>query len=492
MKVTVTLFCLESLHKSAGTRMLTPFRELQVKFIAYTNYIVAFLTGILRDVYDKIIGQGRKPPPKGYVPILSDFSDFFVRRFYKRINDCFARVVTSNAGAFMDIKVGIKSDDLAQETIFTGETQRVMNLGSYNYLGFGDPDEFCTPNVKKVLAQYGSSSCSVRVDVGNTKVHKDLEVLLSEFLGTEDSIVYGMGWATNATTIPSFVTKGDLIISDSLNHNSIITGARSSGATIAVFKHNDMENLEKILRRNIVQGQPRTHRPWGKILVIVEGIYSMEGETCPLKDVVNLKKKYPFYIWLDEAHSIGCMGNTGRGICEHEGVDPKDIDFLMGTFTKSFGAAGGYIAGSRKVINWLRLHSFGNIYADAMPAPVAQQAMGVINVLMHNPEGQKRLKQLHENASWFRQELKKRNYHVLGTDGSPVVPIILPPFSFFTTVTREALKRNLGLVVVSFPAVDILEGRVRICLNSIHTKEQLQHAIDILEECCKGIPAKIC
>ena len=163
----------------------------------------------------------------------------------------------------------------------------------------------------------------------------------------------------------------------------------------------------------------------------------------------------------------------------------------MGTFTKSFGAAGGYIAGTKKIINWLRLNSYAHVYADAMPAPVAQQAMSVIKVLMENPEGKKRLKQLHENAIWFRNELKRRNYKILGENGSPVVPIILPPFSVFTTVTREALKRNLGLVVVSFPAVDILEGRVRICLNSIHTKEQLKNAINILDECTKDIPAKI-
>ena len=470
--------------------MLPALRELEVKFFAYLNYIVCFITGIIRDSIDKITGKGRQKPPKGYVPILQDFADFFTRRYYHRIDDCFARVVTSNAGAFFNVKIAKKSDDPDQKLVFTGETRRVMNLGSYNYLGFGDPDEFCTPNVKKVLDKYGPATCSVRVDAGTTEVHKQLEEAVAEFLGTEDAVVYGMGWATNATVIPAIMKKGDLIISDALNHNSIITGARASGARVRVFKHNDMNNLEHILRRAIVEGQPRTHQPWGKILLIVEGIYSMEGETCKLREIMKLKEQYKFYIWLDEAHSIGCMGATGRGVCEHLGVDPKKVDFLMGTFTKSFGAAGGYIAGTKKIIDWLRLNSYGHVYADSMPAPVAQQVLSVINVLSDNPEGAKRIKQLHENAEWFRNELRKRHFNVLGEGCSPVVPIVVPPFSCFTEISRRALDKNVGLVVVSFPAVDILEGRVRICINSIHTREELQYALDVIEEVSADLPAK--
>lgn len=470
--------------------MLPLLREIQISFYAYLNYIICFITGFVRDLMDKYTGKGRKQPEKGYVPVLSDFQDFFVRRFYNRISDCFARVVTSNAGAFMDVKVSKQSDEIDQTLEYTDETIRVMNLGSYNYLGFGDPDEYCTPAVIEDMKKYGPSTCTTRAELGTTAVHRELETTLAQFLGTDDAICYGMGWATNATTIAVLMGKGDLIISDELNHNSIITGARSSGSTIRVFRHNDMEHLERILRREIINGQPRTHRPWGRIMVIVEGIYSMDGDLVKLVELVELRRKYHFSIWLDEAHSIGCMGRTGRGVCEHCGVNPKKIDFLMGTFTKSFGAAGGYIAGTKEVINWLRYHSFGNIYADAMPAPIAQQAMSVIKVLADNPEGAKRLKQLHENSVWFRNQLLKRDFNVLGEDGSPVVPIILPPFSLFATVSREALKKKLGLVVVSFPAVDILQGRIRICLNSQHSREELQNAINILEEVCVGLPAK--
>lgn len=460
------------------------------------NYIIVFVAGVLRDSLDKILGRGRKPQKKGYVPILHDFADFFTRRFYHRIDDCFARVVTSNAGAFMDVCVSKKTNDFNQITYFERDsknmivTRRTMNLGSYNYLGFGDPDDYCTPAVLKVLKQYGPATSSVRVTGGTTQVHKDLEKIISDFLGTEDAITFGMGWATNAAVIPAVVSKGDLIISDHLNHNSIITGARASGATVRVMRHNNMNNLERLLVEAIINGQPRTRRPWGKILVIVEGIYSMEGEICRLKELVELKRRYKFYIWLDEAHSIGAMGASGRGVCEHCGVSTSEIDFMMGTFTKSFGAAGGYIAGSKKLIEWLRVHSFANIYADAMPAPVAQQALSVFEA-MQLEFGKKRIKNLHDNARWFRSQLIERKFKILGEDDSPVVPIIIPPFSFFTQASRRAFELGLGIVVVSFPAVDILEGRIRICINAIHTRDDLQRAIDILEDCVKDIPAKI-
>jgi serine palmitoyltransferase len=451
--------------------------------------VVVFITGFVRDRIDNLKGKSRRAPAPGYVPLLSNFGDFFTRRFYYRITDCFARVVTSNAGAYMDVLEKKPCEDIDNQIIETGNTRRVMNLGSYNYLGFGDPDEICTPPAKKQLEIYGPSTISPRIEYGTTKAHVELEKTLAAFLGTEDAVCFGMGWATNATNIPSLVGKGDLIISDSQNHNSIITGCRSSGAVIRVFRHNEMDHLEKLLRRYIIEGQPRTHRPWGRILVVVEGIYSMEGSTCPMRELVELKHRYHFEIFLDEAHSIGCMGDSGRGVCDHYHVDIKEIDFMMGTFTKSFGAAGGYIAGTKKVIDWIRLHSFGNVYADSMPATVAEQAKMVLKCL-DMEEGRRRLKQLHENSVWFRNELIKRNYDIAGEEGSPVVCILVPPFSMFAVISRRCFEKGVGLVVVSFPAVDILQGRIRICLNSMHSREELQKALDTIDEACKDLPIK--
>lgn len=218
-----------------------------------------------------------------------------------------------------------------------------------------------------------------------SKVVRELEDKVSEFLGKEDAVVFGMGFATNSTVLPSLVGQGCLVLSDALNHTSIVTGLRSSGATVRVFRHNDLDHLERQLRFAIAQGQPRTHRPWRKVMVVVEGIYSMEGDTCPLAELVALKQRYKAYLFLDEAHSIGAMGLTGRGVAEHEGVDTSGVDVMMGTFTKSFGSCGGYIAASRDVIARIRSSSGGALHAAAMSPPAAEQALSALKVSPSRP-----------------------------------------------------------------------------------------------------------
>ena len=282
-----------------------------------------------------------------------------------------------------------------------------------------------------------------------------------------------------------------LIILDAFSHNSITTGAKASGAVIRIFRHNDMSHLERVLRREIINGQPRTHRQWAHIIVAVEAIYSRDGDIVRLAELVQLRRKYRFSIWLDEAHSIGSLGSSGRGVCEHCGVNPKEIDFLMGSFAKSFGAAGGYIAANKNIISYLRFNSYAKVYSDSMPAPIAQQVISAIKFISENPEGQKRLKSLHENSVWFRHELIKRDFNVTGEDGSPIVSIVIPPFSLLSTVSRECLKNNLAVAILSLPQVDILEGRIRFCLNSQHTRAELLNAINTIDQICKDLPVKV-
>jgi len=171
-----------------------------------------------------------------------------------------------------------------------------------------------------------------------------------------------MGFATNSLLIPSLCGSGTLIISDSENHASIAVGVKSSGSKVCVFNHNDPKSLERIIRDSIVQGQPKKNRAWKKIVIIIEGIYSMEGETCKLKEIVEIKKKYKCFLYVDEAHSIGALGSRGRGICDFTGVNPNEIDILMGTFTKSFGSVGGYIASSKEIISFLRKKKVFHIF----------------------------------------------------------------------------------------------------------------------------------
>ena len=366
-----------------------------------------------------------------------------------------------------------------------GETQRCLNLGSYNYLGFGDPDSQTQPQVLSALTNFGTSTCSSRPYLGTTVLHQRVENLVAEFLNKEDALLFGMGYGTNFTGIPALVGKGGLIISDSFNHASIVAGARFSGAKIRVFKHNDVEDLEWVIRKAITEGQPRTHIPWTKILIIVEGIYSMEGEMCPLAEIVALKKKYGCYLMVDEAHSVGAIGKSGRGIAEAKGVDTKDIEIMMGTFTKSFGAVGGYLAGKKQLVATLRQTTVGACYSSSISPPALQQVLSSMKIIMGRDGtdlGQKKLTQLRENSDYFRRRVTEMGFHVLGDYGSPVVPIMLYQPAKIAAFSRECLKRNIAVVVVGFPAAPLLLARCRICISAGHSREDLDFALEQISE----------
>ena len=281
--------------------------------------------------------------------------------------------------------------------------------------------------------------------------------------------------------------QGCLILSDALNHVSIVNGARASGSTIRIFAHNDLEMLEAMLRDAIVTGQPRSRRPWRKIFVVVEGIYSMEGEIVDLRGVVDICKKYKAFIYLDEAHSIGALGKTGRGVCEYCGVDPADVDIMMGTFTKSFGAMGGYIAASRDFIRYLRANTAGTIAGVAMSPVVCQQVLTSLRVIQGKDGtkiGEQKLTALRDNANYFRQRLIDMGCEVFGDWNSPVIPLMLYNPPKIAEFSRECLKRGLGVVVVGFPATELVLSRARFCVSAGHTKETLDEALEKIEEVC--------
>jgi len=304
-------------------------------------------------------------------------------------------------------------------------------------------------------------------------------------VGKEDAIVLNMGFNTNATIIPTLTSRGDLIVSDELNHTSIVNGARASGASIRTFRHNDSKDLELILREAIVYGQPRTRKPWNRILVVVEGIYSMEGEYCDLRNVVAVCKKYGAYVYLDEAHSIGAMGPTGRGCTEYTGVDPADVDIMMGTFTKSFGGMGGYVAASKRIVNELRRECAGSAYHNSLSPVVCQQIISSFQVIMGQDNtsiGKKKLEALRDNSNYFRMRLTDMGLHVLGNYDSPIMPVMLYNPTKIAAFSRECLKRGLAVVVVGFPAVPILMSRARFCISAGHTREELDRALVELDE----------
>ncbi|XVE56510.1 hypothetical protein DITRI_Ditri04bG0016300 [Diplodiscus trichospermus] len=437
----------------------------------YFSYGLLFVVGHFRDFFRKIFDWWHASNLQGYAPICLGHEDFYIRRLYHRIQDCFERPISSPPDAWIDV-VERYSNDNNKTFKRTDKINRCFNLGSYNYLGFAASDEYCTPRVIDSLNRFSASTCSTRVDGGTTELHKELEEYVAKFVGKPAAIVFGMGYATNSTILPVLIGKGGLIISDSLNHNSIVNGARGSGATIRVFQHNIPSHLEKILREQIAEGQPRTHRPWKKILVVVEGIYSMEGELCTLPGIVAICKKYKAYIYLDESHSIGAVGKSGKGVCELLGVDTADVDIMMGSFAKSFGSCGGYIAGSKELVQYLKYTCPAHLYATSMSPPNAQQ-----NYILN--KGAQKLARIRENSNFFRSELQKMGLEVLGDNDSPIMPIMLYNPAKIPAFSRECLKQNLAVVMVGFPATPLLLGRARICISASHTKEDLLKALQV-------------
>ena len=293
-----------------------------------------------------------------------------------------------------------------------------------------------------------------------------------------------MGFATNALNLPSLLSPGCLVVSDEKNHASIILGLQLSGAVVKVYKHNNVKCLDKVIEKALVNGQPNGE-PWKKILIILEGVFSMEGSIGKLPEIIEIKKKYGAYIYLDEAHSIGATGPRGRGITDFYGVDPKDIDILMGTFTKSFGSAGGYIGGNKNLINFLRVSSHAHSYACSMSPAVSQQVLTSMKIIMGldgTNEGKKKIDQLARNTRYFRRRLAHIGVITYGHEDSPVVPMLVYLFAKISAVVRTLTKRNIASVGVGFPATPIMEGRIRFCLSAAHTKEQLDFVLVAIEE----------
>jgi serine palmitoyltransferase len=453
----------------------------------YISYLILIIFGHVRDFFGKRFREENYRHLKaryGYAPLNSDFDNFYVRRLKMRINDCFARPATGVPGRYITL-IDRKSNDHNLHFQFTGTTTETLNMSSYNYLGFAQSEGPCADIVEESVKKYGMSTVSSRGDVGTNDLHIEVEDLIAKFVGKPASMVFSMGFGTNATAFPALAGKGCLIISDELNHASIRFGARLSGAMIEMFKHNDMNDLERLLRHVISQGQPRTHRPWKKILVVVEGLYSMEGTMCNLPGLVALKKKYKFHLFIDEAHSIGALGPKGRGVCDYFGIDPSEVDILMGTLTKSFGANGGYIAADTATINKLRVTNAGTIYGESpTPFVLAQisSALRIINSELAPGQGEERLQRLAFNSRYLRLGLKRLGFIVYGHDDSPIVPVMLYNPAKMPAFSHEMLKRKISVVVVGYPATPLVSSRARFCLSAAHNKDDLDRLLSACDE----------
>ena len=455
---------------------------------AYIPYIFTFVVSWTRELIygvGPLRGRSRRQfietSRHGYVPLFTTFENFYVRNMYRRISNAFGNVLSSGPGATINVIERISEDDNWTFQLKKTSEIKCINLASNNYLGFAEREGHCIEQAISALTSHNMSFCSSYQELGRSQLHTKLERTIANYVGVDDSIACGMGFATNAQNIPCLVSKGCLVMSDEFNHSSIALGIRLSGATVKVFKHNNSKDLEQTLRRAIMEGQPRTHRPWKKILVIVEGIYSMDASICCLPEIIAIKKKYGAYLYVDEAHSIGAIGPNGRGIVDHFGLNPRDVDLLMGTFTKSFGGAGGYIAGSKSLINYLRMKSPSKIYSNEISPPVAYHIISSLDSIIRNDfVGMGRIKNLRMNTRYFRKRLKQMGFVVYGCIESPLVPVMLFNGAKIPAFVTECLKRGVAVVGVGFPATKITEDRLRLCVSASHTKEMLDDALEVI------------
>ncbi|KKK25294.1 putative serine palmitoyltransferase 2 [Aspergillus ochraceoroseus] len=437
----------------------------------YISYLILIAFGHVRDFFGKRFREENYrhlKPRNGYGALNSDFDNFYVRRLKLRINDCFERPVTGVPGRYITL-VNRATDDHNKSFYLTGTTTDTLNLSSYNYLGFAQSEGPCADIAEESIRKYGITPVSSRAEVGTQDLHVEVEELVANFVGKEASMVFSMGFGTNANIFPALVGKGCLIISDELNHASIRFGARLSGASITMFKHNDMRELELKLREAISQGQPRTHRPWKKILVVVEGLYSMEGSMCNLPGIIALKRRYKFHLFIDEAHSIGAIGPRGRGVCDYFGIDTDEVDILM----------------DKVMIDKLRATNSGVVYGESPSPVVLAQIMSALRLISGGiipGQGEERLQRLAFNSRYLRLGLKRLGFIVYGHDDSPIIPILLFNPAKMPAFSHEMLKRKISVVVVGYPATPLVSSRARFCVSAAHTKEDLDRILAACDE----------
>jgi glycine C-acetyltransferase len=343
---------------------------------------------------------------------------------------------------------------------------------SYSYLGLvGHPK--INHAAQQAIQKYGTGTHGVRTLAGTLTLHRELEETIAAFKHAEDAITYSSGYVTNLTVVSTLVGRGDYVISDKLNHASIVDGCLMSGAKFLRFQHNDMDALENRLKQ-VPQG-------CGK-LVIADAVFSMDGDIIDFPKMVELCRKYRAWLMIDEAHSVGVLGERGTGIEEHFGM-PNTIDIKMGTLSKTIPSVGGYVAGNRDLIRYLRHASRAYIFSAALPPAQAAAAKAAFEVILEEPW---RVKRLRENATLFINGLKACGFDTMLTE-TAIVPILCGSDEAAFGMTRAAQRKGLFVLPVVSPAVPPGLARLRATVTAAHEKDEIETAMDLLSEAGKEV-----
>jgi 8-amino-7-oxononanoate synthase len=358
--------------------------------------------------------------------------------------------------------------------------REMINWSSYNYLGMsGDP--VVMQAAQEAIERYGTSVSASRLVSGEKPIHRQLERAIADFLGVEEAICFIGGHSTNETTIGHLFGAGDLILHDSLSHNSIIQGCILSGARRRPFAHNDWKVLDQLLSD--------LRHDYRRVLVVIEGVYSMDGDYPDLPQFVDAKNRHKCFLMVDEAHSAGTMGLHGRGIAEHFDLNPTEVDIWMGTLSKSYGSAGGYIAGSKALVEYLKYTCPGFVYSVGMPPSNAAAALASLRLLEDEPE---RVARLHHNSSLFLKLAREKGLNTGMSKDSPVIPVILGNSLHSLRLSQALFARGINVQPILYPAVEESAARLRFFITARHTDPQIRDTVKaIAEELHKIDPAHL-
>ncbi len=367
-------------------------------------------------------------------------------------------------------KLRVLDDEQAPECTFDGK--KVINLASNNYLGLTTHPKLREAALA-ATRMYGVGSGAVRTIAGTMRIHMELEEKIARFKNVEACVVFQSGFTANAGTVSAILGKEDFIISDELNHASIIDGCRLSRAKILVFRHKDMADAEKQLAS--VKDQP------GRKLLITDGVFSMDGDIGPLPALCELAEKYGAIMMVDDAHASGVLGRNGRGTVDHFGMHGR-VDIQVGTLSKAIGALGGYVCGTRDLIDYLYHRARPFLFSTSHPPSVAATCIAAFDVLEQEPQ---LMEQLWANTRFWKKELGLLGFDIGGkttpASETPITPIIIGDGRLTMEFSRELFKEGVLGTGIAFPTVPEGKARVRTIMTATHTKEELQRALEVLE-----------
>ncbi len=359
------------------------------------------------------------------------------------------------------------------ETIIGG--QRLINFASYDYLGLNGHPEIVAA-AEAATRAFGTSVSASRISAGERQVHRELESLLAANYAAEDSIVFNSGHAGGVSTIASLMGPKDVIFHDVLSHNCIVVGAQLSGSARRNFAHNDLDALEALLESE----RPRFERA----MIITEGLFSMDGDGPDLARLIALKKKFGCWLMMDDAHALGVLGAHGRGIFDHQNVDPAGVDLWFGTLSKTLVGCGGYVAGKAVVVDLLKCHAPGFVYSVGMPASNAAASAKALEIMNREPA---RVARLQANSQLFLHLAKAKGLDTGEAWGYAVIPVIVGETARTLVLSEQLKRKGFNAFPILPPGVPEKSSRLRFFINASHTEDQIKAAVDATAETLDAI-----